>query len=428
MTEVTEKIGVDNSGDVDLLTGWSARISSLEFKEDHKLMKAHYNDWTDSGSVLPKPEWERKKDNIFSHISITKEKLLKAEANFKISPSDAESKSCNTIGHSIESSLVIKSTSKNSFKAGSKNKVSLETDTKLPDSVQKIKSSILWSLDSGSDKYVAGSTGSHDIFVTYDEPREFSKPKFAVTYKRIDKSVEWVQEAYEKGFSDPVNIVNYLIHKCGHYLLDEAALPSYRQFELRRKPWIKKKLNRYDWPSYINHKYAAYTNNKGGAWPLAKYIEFQGECQAIVRLVRKIAYQVGLPGTFEAKYVTAKAPGLFSSKPKIVIKGEGERGIYPTGPGDKKTKYALAAGRVSVGQLMHEVTKKNPNCWNSFEAYLKYTYGGEYWFGGGIGLVNPGWRKYNLLRVFKALVRLDLKEFDTFRDYQVTKIWPLRKD
>jgi hypothetical protein len=111
----------------------------------------------------------------------------------------------------------------------------------------------------------------------------------------------------------------------------------------------------------------------GGVWPLADYMSYYAECQAIVRFVRKIIKQIGAPGDAEMVYIYAdpNAP--------LVAKEDGESKADPalhSHPG-----FALVDQKVTsadVGKRFPPSHTKMPDGSislgiNAYEACLKYT-------------------------------------------------------
>ncbi|MGH2958240.1 MAG: hypothetical protein ACRDKE_01430, partial [Solirubrobacterales bacterium] len=142
------------------------------------------------------------------------------------------------------------------------------------------------------------------------------------------------------------------------------------------------------------------------------FSRFGGECQAIARLIAGIVHQVGMPGKAEVKYVNADARNPHSA----IIKSTGTRCAGPK-PGHA---YALVDAPVSAGRSYLDDAKIG---WNNYEAYLKFTHGKEYWYGGGIGRLPDG---HDPLKVFFGLVEfkpvVDAKSGTLVR--QVTQVWP----
>ena len=295
-----------------------------------------------------------------------------------------------------------------SFKPG-KFTLSLTSLQKLDKKIQKLDFRVNWSSQRTSAALSAST--ANKVYVTVDKPRDPGKAPHGVTSKRMDKAVEFVAPM---GTTNPQTIVHKLMQKLPYYVLHaDPAVPS-----------------KYHHPNYYN--------SDGGAWPIADYMAYYAECQAIVRFVRKITKQLGIPGDGKMVFVYADpvAP--------MIAKEDDESVPHPAlwhHPGysliDKKVTSAdidrryppshtkMPDGSVSMG-------------FNAYEACLKFTAkdGAEgktgplktYYYPGGTG----GSRTESLDEVLKhsfiALVEIAFAWYPTDSDpskvagFKITKI------
>src|SRR6185295_12212282 len=157
--------------------------------------------------------------------------------------------------------------------------------------VGRLKVVVAWR--ARADKYYgAASSGAHVVFVTYGKPIDTGLVEDGVTIKRMTKAIDWIGGAWAAGARQPVDLIEAVFNRFHGYVLSFEMLPAATQLSLLRHPRTLARLR--------SAGFAAYMAN---AWPLAEFVRYGGECQAIVRLARAMAHQVGLPGTIEAKYV-----------------------------------------------------------------------------------------------------------------------------
>src|SRR5262249_755762 len=165
---------------------------------------------------------------------------------------------------------------------------------------------------------------------------------------------------------------------------------------------------------------------RGGAWPIADYIEQRAQCQAICRFVRNVFLMVGLPGKPELVYV-------FADKAKPHEAAETKW----SGHALDKEKQALLDQYVSDADVAAGVIFPPPGTKqkgkapipqrNNYEACLKYTFGqNSLYFGGGAGVYR---NKESVLRVFPCFVEVEQVEYErdargnvTAWGYRVTKV------
>ena len=398
MTELKETFD-DDDDDTEEIELFVLRTVSVKFKSDHDLMLNNTDNYSKTGSRYPKPEWTVEKHNDRVPISHSKLKDFVLEAEF-VAQSE-ETKSGQLSGDL--KGLKLTSNGSTSFPPETKVKVEFASEKPLPNTIAKVRADIAWDAMVEGESAIVTSSGQHVFFITWGDPIDEGEDEDGVTYRRMNKSVNWVGDAWLRGKRKPVEIVDELFAKFPGYVLGFDYLPASQRAEISKEPGKLDKMKSYGFAAYKN-------SGKGGAWPLAHYWKYGGECQAIARLIRGIIHQLGMPGKAEVKYVNADA----SNPRTAIIRGYGSQCTGPK-PGHV---YALVDSAVHEGQTYVEDGKIG---WNNYEAYLKFTHGKEYWYGGGIGRLDEG---QDPLMVFYGLVEFK-PTHDAMGRYarQVTKVW-----
>ena len=231
--------------------------------------------------------------------------------------------------------------------------------------------------------YPAGVSGMHVVYVTYDLPIDTGLVEDGVTLHRMKKTIAWFGKAWAAGKRKPADLIESVFAKFSGYVLGFEMLSRAQRTYLVRHPAALAKLEDAGFPTFMK-------DAKGGAWPLAEFSNYGGECQAIVRLTRAMAHQVGLPGTFQIKYVSSQPADPY--KTRILD----DPSVDPAGP-LPGWDYALVDGAVSVGGQYGAADGVG---FNRYEAFLKYTDGGVItWFGGGIGRMPASTKEDDLVKV-----------------------------
>lgn len=382
----------------------SLKVLEVAFKTDHDKLKDNAADWKNIGARFPKPEWKTgsKPNHPISH---TKEREITIEVKIETGPPSGEAQEGTLIGDGPEYLTFQKKFHVTPGVSTHK----LTSRGRLPNQVVKLEKSIDWKLQLAIDGTLTGdSSGAHTIYVTYDTPREEGKQEDGATVKRMELAVDWVGAT---GKLKPSEIIDELFKRFPHYILGFNMLSRPLQEELERDAAMKKKLQ--------DDGFAAYDHRdqlkKGGAWLLAENEKWGGECQAIVRCLRGILYQVGVPGKVEVLYVNADAAEPY--RPRLRTWGSA-----PSGPNANR-RYALADKYCEEGKYRDEFPQVG---WNNYEAYMQFTHEGDpILYGGGIGRMPDN---FNPIAVFFGLVEYEL-EFDTDKmamRSKITKIWAYR--
>ncbi len=376
------------------LTGGNADpkvdLVSLTFKSDHGMLKDQAADWTNSGTKFAEPEWTKAGNNF--PISHTMDQSVEVE--LEVEASEAVSGKLVGKANGLEFSADV------NLPEG-KSKQKLTSTAKLPKKVGKFAYTLAWTLQrSSGNPLTLGSTGGHTVFATMNVPREEGRVEDGPTVKRMERAVTWIAEANSL---DPHVIVDHLFGKYGMYVLGFNYLPKALQDRLARNPAEKTALEDAGFAAYMK-------NEVGGAWPLAQYQEFGGECQAIVRLIRGNLTQAGAPGKAEPKYVNADAANPYTAR---IL----DYGTKCPGP-DASKRYALSDSPIAQGKAYDDTAGIG---WNNYEAYLKFEHNGRIgWLGGGVGRLPD---TQNPLNVFFGLAEYEgIWEDGTYKR-KVTTLW-----
>jgi hypothetical protein len=283
--------------------------------------------------------------------------------------------------------------------AGGPTSISMLSEGTLGRRIRKLSLGLRWRAE-GADSIAPDST-TVPVFVTMGPPREKPRAPYeedAVTLRRMEKAMEWVEPA---GTIDPHAIVAWLMRRFPYY----ALLPS---------PRVPPE---YDHPRYFN--------DVGGAWPMVENVEESGECQAIVRLVRGMLAQLGVPGEARMLVVWADPTYGGGSHPLVADWEEDPRaGLSRTRKvGGKELVAALVDSPVEEGKVYppsHTRTadgRASPGL-NRYEACLEFTHGGRTrYYCGGAGITAS---RRDILRVFWGLVWVEFLGDD--EGFRVEKI------
>jgi hypothetical protein len=338
-------------------------MESLELKSDHRLMKdcEEQFGWKNAGTSCPRREWTPKVQIPVSHTMDEKVAL-----RLRFAP-----------GAPVTAAIRGEGPSEMAFLARRKalppgaTWLDLDSDRALERKIQKLDFTVRWSSPGENDVVVPAETSSL-LYVTMGRPlidHQDEWPEDGVTRKRMDRAMAWVEPL---GTLDPHAIVSALMEKFPFYSLH----PS---------PKVP--------PQF---KHPGYHNDEGGAWAMTDYVEESGECQAIVRLLRAILRQLGVPadvqimvtwaepeldGTWTVHHANIEeSPGAGLSIIRMI---EGKRAVavlidraVEEGQSYPASHTPMADGKLSPGL-------------NRFEACLKLTADGTTrYYCGGAGVID----------------------------------------
>jgi hypothetical protein len=191
-----------------------------------------------------------------------------------------------------------------------------------------------------------------------------------------------------------------------------ALMGKFPFYALHPSPKVPR---RYHHPTYFN--------DAGGAWPMSDYVGESGECQAIVRLVRAVLRQLGVPG--EARVVVVWGdPEVDGGTTALSadVEDDPSAGLSRTKLVDgRRWTAALVDSPVEVGKTYpasHTPQRGGPSPgFNRFEACLEFTSGGKTLdYGGGAGVFPD---REAVLRGFWGLVWASAAPHHGFRVEQI---------
>ena len=295
----------------------SVALKSVRFTSDHGLLTDTRENWGDSGSKYPEPEWQSTTpDGRSAPISHTKGQNIQVRVVLDVSSNAASGIPFVLKGEGPDDFL--------SFEAPGildgvgPQELMLTSKRPIPDEVRQfLHQAIVWSVSMNNRVQLIGVSADHDLFVTYGNPSGIA------TYKRMSEAV-----ALTQGFgNNPHDIVSG---------------------QLKRFPF-----------------YNLHNPVSGNIWVLADEIPAFGgrgaDCQSIVRFVIAVNAMIGLPGKARGIAVYA-AP----SEPTKPLEGELVEGVGSEGGGATKGMWLFG----NVGLF-----DKGDN-FNYYEAALEFTNGG----------------------------------------------------
>lgn len=390
--------GNTNKVTVPVRTFNEVKAVSLAFVGDHAVINDNAADWTKNGNSIAKPEFTYGKPS--APVSRTKDSHLAVKVELEVWPYEAPQMQCTikgvaTWGQSFETKFPLK---------GGKQTVVVESAEKLPDKVTKLAGDIEWAVDNGADGPMkADHSWGHAVYLTISTPIDLTTTREAgITSKRMGAAVDLGSRA---GSMDPHAIVGWLM----------SQVPGYT---LQPNPAV---------PAAFSHP--TYFNTVGGAWPLADWLQYLAECQAICRFVSAVIKQIGCPGAAEVIVVWAD-PDVDDGKTALEASWESGGGLA-----NKPTRLirgdpcnaTLVDRHVEEGvefPIDKESDANYVGC-NNFEACLRFEHGGvKKYYGGGAGVYKSA---QEVLTAFHALVwisvRANMQGQRFARVAQIVKRW-----
>ncbi|AUX40214.1 hypothetical protein SOCE26_016130 [Sorangium cellulosum] len=365
----------------------SVALHSIEFRSDHGLLKDCKGEhgWRNAGSPCPQPEWTPKGAAPIS-VSMRKRLVIRLKLEARGGGPTALTGAIRGVG---PAGITFESRSL----APGAAPLELSSARRLRRRIRKLQLALNWSVGGAR---VSPAKTSNVVYVTMGQPqtdKERVWQEDGVTLKRMDRAVAWVGPL---NTLDPHAIVGALL----------ARFPTYT---LQPSPKVPRQFHH---PTYLN--------NEGGAWAMSDYPEETGECQAIVRLIRGMLRQLGIPGKTRVIVVwgdpnvgggrEAQSADL-EEQPWAgldVAKVEGGRtwrAALVDGPVEEGKTYPASHTRMADGTL-------SPGL-NRYEACLEFTHGGvTRYYAGGAGVfddVKP------ILGVFWGLIWFSSTENDGYR-------------
>ncbi|WP_437280274.1 hypothetical protein WME90_06865 [Sorangium sp. So ce375] len=367
-------------------------LHSIEFRSDHGLMKdcKGENGWRNAGPVCPAPEWTQRGAVPLS-ISMGRNIVVR----LGLSPGDAASAAAAEIRAVGPEGIVLES---RRSRAAISAPHDLFSTRRLERRIQKLNLALSWSAGAGA--MVSPAQTSNVVYVTMGRPqtdRQDAWQEDGVTLKRMDRAVSWVSPL---DTIDPHEIVSGIMGRFPTYTL----LPS---------PRVPRK---YHHPTFLN--------DEGGAWAMTDYVEESGECQAIVRLLRGMLRQLGIPGRTRMIVVWGD-PNVGGGRRTLAADAEQKpwAGLDAAKvEGGRVWRAALVDGPVEVGRTYPASHTRLPDGslspgLNRYEAALEFSHGGvTRYYAGGAGVfdsVEP------ILGVFWGLIWFSSAPNDGYRVEQI---------
>lgn len=378
-------------------------LLSASVTTDHNLMRDNETDWDFTGTMYLHPDWSDgdKKSKPVSH---TEKIAVTVEATFQVTPADATDALCSITAEASAGDLTFSSQA--AFKGGKvKFTAACAPLSLVSGTVGTLTTDLSWKVkDVNQDlEFDTGSSLGHTLYMTFGTPATPYKNEEGSTLKRMVKAVDVISGTAE---TDPHKIAEKLQKLFTIYTLTpDKAIPE-----------------KYSHPDYYN--------DVGGAWWMADYLKYAGECQAMVRYMLALMKQVGCPGTIEPVVVWAEEDdkGNVNVKEAVLGTTSGFAGASKV-IGGVQCELSLVDKNPVVG---HTYTR-DPNGGNyigtnNFEACIRVDHGGKKKYYPG-GLQGPRDSPQEVIKCFYALcwvhiVTSDTKgTFDKITVREIVKRW-----
>ncbi|MET0851404.1 MAG: hypothetical protein ABW020_09775 [Candidatus Rokuibacteriota bacterium] len=404
----------------------AVKLVSVTFTTDHGLltdkftasadMATDLDRWQPGGTkyqdIDPK-EWTPAHNFPISHTKSTRLDLI---AEFECEPADAGAVTGFVTAISSQWTFTGKGTFQGTNAAKSNTvKITMKGDD-LPEEIQKLKQTLSWEVEVCGQTFTAKS-GPHTVYVTYDTPRAFPDREvmdangdfgfppqpLGITLKRMDRSVEMVEPGdttepvqrtvFAFDAANPKKTVSSKVDLNRPHVIVSHLMKQFKDYELN----AKKELEKFMHPTYMNL-------SVGGAWPIADFIKPSAECQAIVRFVRNVINQLGVPGTADTLYVFAKPESPNDAQESDQRNGYKKHALVdrPITDSDVGKVFPPSHTRTDSGISMG---------FNQYEACMRFSYGDPkakspltLYYGGGAGVYKD---HHAVLRAFTAMVEVE---------------------
>ncbi|MCK6586915.1 MAG: hypothetical protein L6Q76_04950 [Polyangiaceae bacterium] len=368
-------------------------LIAMSFLSDHHKMKDNGTSWVDSGNLYGKPDWTPAHANPVSHSMGER-----VEIQLKLSVGPPSASEEEGIFHGTSPTNIVFTTSPIRVAPDGMNlTMSSEPEPLLPQKVQKLTFGVDWWVE-GTSVQLAPDQTSNTLYVTMGVPEDGGDKEAGITHKRMETAVGLVGGI---GSLDPHTIVKALMDKVPEYTLVQ-------------NPNVPPEL---DHPKYFK-------KDAGGAWPIADWMKYYAECQAIVRFVLAVIKQVGCSGDAELVTVWAE-PHVDGGKTAIEkVNGSGLRNYSKT-EGEETWYAALVDKKPVLKHIYQRIDNNKPNYigLNSFEACLRLSHAGvTKYYGGGAGTYDSA---DEVLKAFHALCWVKLlspNEMNQFTEAQIMEI------
>jgi hypothetical protein len=374
----------------------ATRLESLEFKSDHGLLKDCKGEhgWKNAGEPCPAPHWTPESTRP---ISMTMDTTVRARLDLEPKAAEPAVVSARAAAATIHGrgpgGLVLES--RGVTLAAGPTSVEVASTQPIERRVQKLGLDIEWSAGGAAGPLSPDRT-SNVAYVTMGTPKDDKQNAWqedGVTLKRMDRAVSWVGAV---GSLDPHQIVLTFLEK----------FPTYT---LKPSPKVPRQ-----------YRHPTYFNNEGGAWAMSDHVEETGECQAIVRLIRAMLRQVGVPGEANVLVVWSD-PGVGKGRTALSadLEENPRAGLDATGVVNGRRCFAaLVDAPVRVGKTYPASHTRDSSGaispgLNRYEACLEFTHGGKtLYYAGGAGVYRD---KKSILETFWGLIWVSAAPNDGYR-------------
>jgi hypothetical protein len=378
-------------------------FTSIRFLSDHGIMKNNLLDYRNTGDLYPRTHWTPDQAYPISHTS---DKKIEIDLEYEVGPAGAVAESGDLICTDMDGDEWFRKAGVK-FSAG-KAKLRLESAGFIKH-IDARRYLLNWSIEKMT---VAPSPSAtrHEIVFTVDTPVGFTGDYDpGVTSRRLVTSAHLVKPMDSV---DSHTVVKGLMTRLKFYVLQpDKAVPE-----------------KFGHPTYfLKQNGKLLHNNEGGAWPMMDFLDYYGECQAIVRFVGNVVKQLGMPGTAEKVFI-------FAIPADPLVAKESTTGGLGSFPG-----YTLADKKVQLGQVYPPSHSRMPDGssspgFNNYEACLKFSDGGvTKYYGGGMQGASLDTAQ-EVLKGFYALVKVRSEWYpnDTdpkkVRGLKIVEILARRKD
>ena len=364
-----------------MANGGKVGLREIRFPSGHGVLKACEGDvgWRNGGRACRPPEWTPDRQLPISHTMGERVRL-----SVGVSGDAAEGVELGASGplDFVRAEVPLGG-----------GKVEMVSSRPLPRRIAKIDLGLSWS---AAGKEVSPAASENVVYVTMGRPLEDLESSYqedGVTLKRMERAMEWVE---------PLRTLK-------PHAIARALMAKFPFYSLRPSAKVPRE---YHHPTYFN--------NVGGAWPMSDHTGESGECQAIVRLVRGVLRQLGVPGEVRALLVWAD-PEVEGGRTPVSAYWEDSPGAGLSRVkrvGSQRWLATLVDSPVEAGRVypashtLDERGRPSPG-FNRYEACLELTHDGvSRAYGGGAGEFRS---REQVLRAFWGLLWVSEAPQDGFK-------------
>ncbi len=288
-----------------------------------------------------------------------------------------------------------------------------------------------WSAEAAGRTFDLGKTGPHRLYFTHGTPDPGGRPlvhpfgadpiphEDGITDKRMNAAVDLIERGWRYSINQPSDKP---LDRNDPHLIARALMSYVPGYTLSEPPPGSTTDEEYTLIKKYGHP--KYFPPPAGAWPIYEHPKALAECQAIVRFVRGVMMQAGVPGDlrFVAIYADTDADPATAREDSIIPR-DGDPAKYRPIEGKMTLRAGLLrdnprdhAGRQQMQNLADSIVEeprpsypnpepvKNGTVLNNFEACMRFTHNNlTLYYGGGIQFVTFK-SPQQVIRCFKQLV------------------------